>query len=311
MAKIQVEAARRETAFRVTEGFYRLLEATALREVAETSVDQLQAHVDRARRFAEQGLTGKNDILRAEVILSNAEQRVVQARGGVELAGARLAMLLGLEGEQTLAPLGAPAAAPARGTLTSAAAQTRALEGRVEFREIDARIAQADRGVKVARSMLLPQINAFATYQYNTGSPLQASEAKFVGLNLSWDVWDWGATYQRGREAGAQRSLAIVGRRKTEQLIRLEARAAFVEYGTAAESIGVADKAVEQAEENLRVASARFAAQAGTSFDVLDAEALLTQTRAQQKSALYSYLIAGANVRRAMGEDPYQVAQGG
>ena len=45
----------------------------------------------------------------------------------------------------------------------------------------------------------------------------------------------------------------------------------------------------------------KFDANAATSFDVVDAEALLTQSRGQVEQALYDYLIASAALQKATG----------
>ncbi|MDY7037322.1 MAG: TolC family protein, partial [Thermodesulfobacteriota bacterium] len=61
-------------------------------------------------------------------------------------------------------------------------------------------------------------------------------------------------------------------------------------------------KAVEQAEENLRVSQERYKAQVTTSTEVLDAQTLLTQARTNYYNALYDHNLAKAKLLRAKGE---------
>ena len=128
--------------------------------------------------------------------------------------------------------------------------------------------------------------------------------AFFVGGNLSWDVWENGATYYGIAEAKARLSQAEAARSKVEDGLRLEARSALVTATTAAESLAVAESAVVQAEENYRIESKRYEASNNTSFDVLDAETQLTNARGQQQAALYDYIIAQSALARAVGQAP-------
>ncbi|HEY2370357.1 MAG TPA: TolC family protein, partial [Polyangiaceae bacterium] len=63
---------------------------------------------------------------------------------------------------------------------------------------------------------------------------------------------------------------------------------------------------VASAEEHFRLVTKRYEANTTTSFDVVDAESLLTQARASLQTSTYDFLIARAALRRAMGESPEQ-----
>ena len=65
--------------------------------------------------------------------------------------------------------------------------------------------------------------------------------------------------------------------------------------------MAVARASVALAEENFRLLQRRYDASAATSFDVVDAEALLTQARGQMQTALYDFLIARAALDTAEG----------
>jgi len=94
--------------------------------------------------------------------------------------------------------------------------------------------------------------------------------------------------------AGAQTVAAIaVG---VAVLAVVEAR-----RGAHRDALVVARAAVTQAEENYRIVTKKFEASAATSFDMVDAEALLTQARGQVETALYDALIAQATLKKATG----------
>ncbi len=68
--------------------------------------------------------------------------------------------------------------------------------------------------------------------------------------------------------------------------------------------MAVAKASVALAEENFRLVQRRYDASAATSFDVVDAEGLLTQARGQMQTALYDFFITRAALRTAEGMRP-------
>ena len=83
--------------------------------------------------------------------------------------------------------------------------------------------------------------------------------------------------------------------------ISLEVKDAYLRLREARDKIGVAQVAVEQAEENFRINAERFKEQVATTTEVLDAQTLLTQARSNYFNALSDYNIAWARLDRAMG----------
>lgn len=300
IARVRAEVGRRDLAFQVTEAFFRVLQAEKLAEIQTTSVAQVEAQVKKATAFAEQGVLGRNDVLRAELAGAATRQRAIAARGNAALARARLAMLIGLDLTAPIVPVAEgvdePPAVPPIDEVEQAA-----LRQRGELRELDHRIGQAQAGSRAAWSRLLPQISATASYQLNRGQGFVQEQAYFVGGALQWDVWDWGATYFGAREAEARARQASSAVNKVRDGIRLDVKASHVALETSVEALAVARRSVEQAEENFRLETRRYEANANTTFDVLDAEALLTQARGQYQTALFDAFIAAAGLRRAAG----------
>jgi outer membrane protein TolC len=304
VAQIQRESVRRNTAYQVIEAYYRLLQAMRLEEVNAKSVEQIEAQVKRAESFFRQGTVGKNDVLRAQLGLAAVRQKKIQSTGMITLARGRLAVLLGLPVHTALEPADVPKSAPARSLMTADQAETKAVANRIEIRELNARLRQADENLGLAKSRMLPQVTALANYTHAEGSAFQLKNSWFVGATASWDIWEWGATYYAIPEARARLAQVEAARTKAEDMLKLDARNAYVNVTTSAEALGVAEQAVVQAEENYRIESKRYEASNNTSFDVLDAETQLTNARGQQQAALYDYIIAQSALARAVGRAP-------
>ncbi len=308
VASIRREATRRDVAFRVIEAYYRLLQAERLAEVAGQSVDQLTQQLKQVNSFHDAGTVSRDQVLRADLALANAKQRLIQMRAQVVLGRAHLAQAIGI-------PIASPIDAIALTSEPTIAndtsldrASSTAHTRRVEIQEIDRRIDQSKASARIAWYKLFPQVNLIGSYMHNdqvrTGIQFVEKDAVYVGGALSWDVWDWGATISGIHTADAKLHEARTARDKMVDQIDLEVHEAFLNVGTATDAIGVAKTAVASAEENYRLVGKRFDANTATQFDVVDAESLLTQARAQLQTSTYDYLIARAALRRAMGESP-------
>jgi len=314
IAHIRKDVAHRDTAYRVIETYYRLLESERLAEVAVTSVDQLTAQLKQANSFHDSGVVSKDDVLRAELALANAKQRAIQTRGQVTLWRARLATVIGLSPSTTIdiVPLASEPTPVSETSLERAIATSRS--GRVELRELDERIDQSKVGVRLAWYKMLPAVNIVGAYMHNqqlenptpTNPQFVELNSVYIGGALSWDVWDFGSSLAGVKEANAKLREAKTARDKVRDQLDLEVREAFLNEGTAIEAMTVAKASVASAEEHFRLVTKRYEANTTTSFDVVDAESLLTQARAQLQTSTYDFLIARAALRRAMGQSPEQ-----
>jgi outer membrane protein TolC len=302
VAEIHRRSAQRDVAYQVTEAYYRLLQAKRLSSVAEQSVAQVTAQVKRANTFFQQGAVARNDVLRAELGLAAAQQRLIQAKGSVILARGRLATLMGRAPDSEIDAVDLPGEPTVETLIQPAQAEQQGVDSRFELKEVAKRIDQADAGVRMSKSKMIPQVNAVANYTRQTSSLLGLPESWFIGATASWDIWEGGATYYGIDESKAQLAQALQVRRKAEDMIRLDVRSAHVGVTTAAEALEVAKHAVVQAEENFRIEQKRYESASNTSFDVLDAETQLTTARGQDQAAIYDYVIAKSNLARAMGE---------
>jgi outer membrane protein TolC len=302
VAAIERIAAHRDIALRTIQAYYGLLEAERLAAVADESVTQLEAQERQAKSQFTNGVIGKNDLLRASLALATARQRSIQMRGQVQIQRGQLATAMGRPIDEAIEPVPVTGDPPPADEASIDAAEKDALVRRVEVHELDQKIEQAERGKKIAQAKLFPVISASGSYMFLGGSLIKPPLNVFYGgLNASWDVWDWGTTTSGISKADAQLQQAIAARKKIADTVEGEARQAFVNAATARDALLVARAAVTQAEENYRIVTKKFDANAATSFDVVDAEALLTQSRGQVETALYDALIANAALQKATG----------
>lgn len=315
-AGLDLEKDRSEFIFAVKSAYWGLARAGEIEKAVAENVTQVREHLKDVRAFFDQGLITKNEVLRTELQLSNAELMAIDARNAVEVARTSLNSLIGWpltsEVELTTPAESLAAAVPAEEKTAedSASAQAlvqTALADRPELKSADFRIKASEAGVKAAKAGWYPQVFLSGGYYYLRPNPrLLPAVDKFygtwdIGVSLSMDVWNWGQTRSQTIQAEAQLSQARDARKLLSDQAVLDVTQSRLALSQARQKIGVAGQAVAQAEENLRVTVDRFKQGVALNTDVLDAEVALLQAKINRTQAAIDLALSQARLQKALG----------
>ena len=305
-ARVHVRTVRQDVALRVATGYFAALQADAYVTIAGSAVEQLAAHLEQVTAFFEQGVVGRNDVLKVEVELANARRQLVEALAGRAIARASLAVEMGRSAREPVIPAPQPPADDVSPTEVSLAeAVSAARRERSELGELEHGHEAAEHAAKASWGGLIPTVALVAQYDHTGGQgAFTLEDTFFAGLMLSWDVWDWGRTVYEAKAADGRVEELELQRERVLQLVELDATAKRIRVQSAADGFRLARVAIVQAEEALRVERERFAMRASTTTDLLDAEATLTRARAAHANAWYAWLLARVELERAMGRTP-------
>jgi len=313
-AGLDLEKDRAEFVFTVKNAYWGLSRALDVEKVVEEDIGQVREHLKDVRAFFDQGLLTRNDVLRTELQLSNAEIMGIDARNAVAVARTSLNSLIGLsldvEIEPTTSAAASAAAVPAEDAPAEAATRSlidTAVLNRPEIRSAEFRIKASEAGVKAARAGWYPQVFLSGNYYYlRPNSRLMPAQDKFygtwdIGISLSLDVWNWGQTKSQTRQARAQLAQALDARKLLEDQAVLEVTQTRLALTQAREKLKVSAQAVGQAEENLRTTRERFKEGVALNTDVLDAEVFLLQAKLGRTQAAIDLALAQARLEKALG----------
>ena len=137
----------------------------------------------------------------------------------------------------------------------------------------------------------------------DTDNIRKVTEGWFFGLTGDWAIFDGFATAGKVKQARAVLSEAKISYDDAVRQVELEIQQTFSELQQGRELIESQSKNVGQAEEALRLASARLGAGAGTQLEVLESRVALTTARSTQLQALYTYNAALAEFDRVTATD--------
>lgn len=304
-AEATLERIKAQLVLDVRQTYYTVLLAQAGIGVSQRAVTSADENLRVARARVQAGASPRFDEVQAEVSLASARLGLVRARGSAALAVQALDALLALPLDTALQPRETLVVVALRGELP--ALIRRAVEGRPELVEHAARVDAAQAAVEVARAGTRPLIvlNAGPTYGNASGTSLTGAST----ASLSWSIVlsgtitlsDGNLTAERIREAQLRLEQLKAGEAQIRQGIELDVRRAVINYGSAVEEVGVADKGVEQGQEQLRIAGVRFQAGVSTNLEVVTAQAALSQAELSRVQAIYNVNVARAQLERAVG----------
>jgi outer membrane protein TolC len=123
-----------------------------------------------------------------------------------------------------------------------------------------------------------------------------------VGVQANWLLFDFGQTQAKVNMARAREERARLEVEDVRRRIELEVRTAFSLFMESKEVLVSQTRVIEQAEEAVRLVTARADAGSSTQLEVLSAQTALKLSRTQYSQALRDYTVARAKLERAMGE---------
>ena len=304
ISKGDVETVKRDIVLQVRVGYFNILTAEKLVDVAKQAVKQFEAQLEVSKAFFEVGIIPKNDLLQAEVRLANTRQALVKIENDLALAKSQFNILLRRDINEPLSVVDILEYKPSVLRLDDSLDE--ALRHRPELKNAALRVEQAKESVKIARSGFLPTISLSGYYgrfsdEFSLYGDLNSERWTFEGV-ATFNLFDWGKTAYKVGETKVKVTQAEDSKMQVIDEIILEVKQDYLNMVTAERNILVSQKSIEQAEENLRMNEERYKYQVATATDVLDAVTLLAQARVNYYGALSDFNVAKARLDRAMGK---------
>ncbi len=303
-AHADVEQARLDVVAHAAKAFLGSLQARALRDIATQSISQLDAQLKQAQALASVGSLDQVDVMRLDAAKASAEQQLAEMEAAVHDADEGMLLILGMPLETEVQPVDNFPETLRPPSVDEAQAVATALH-RPSLRAADARAVQAKGASDLAFSNLLPSINAIAQADHTEGQgTFSLKNSWFVGITLSWNIWDWGTNYYDMKAADQQVRAARLTAQRDRDRVSLEVRSAVRGSRAAYAKLDAAKRGAAAAEEAYRIQSVRFKEGALTTTDLLSAQVDATRARGALALARFEYLSAIVSVHRAMGQQP-------
>jgi outer membrane protein len=282
--------------------YFDVLQSEKLIAVAEKEVDSLSAHLRVATELLRDGLITRNDVLQAEVRLADTRQKLLNAENTRKIAAAAVNSML-------TRPLSSPvqvAEPPRREVVLPEDEEASAIaeKERPELQVVDTAVEALRLEEAGHRSGYRPQFFAQGWYDYTQNRYVTHEENAGITLLMRYNLFNGGSTTAEVRKTEAARTRLAIERKRLAEEIRLELRKEYLEMANARERVTVTEKAISQAEENLRITRLKYREGLGIATDVTDAIALRSLSETNYYRALYDRYRSEARYRHAMGKNP-------
>lgn len=288
--------------------YHGLLAQRALLAALAQDVTTLRAQAQRVQALVVGGKAAAVDALRIDVRLAELEQRrLKESQAERTLEQSLLNLLGGGRGPLLLQAAGAP---PLPVSTPLQALHEQALQQRADLAaarlDLQAQTARLD----AARAASCPTVNLLAAV--GERALLQATQqangqardhaAWRVGLSFEWSFADGGRADARTDEEAAK--LAAQGERlqRLTLQVELDVEQAVSALDSALQRLDGTGQALVLARRTLDIETEKFTLGRGTNFDVLDAQAALSDLQALSIRALADAHTAQARLRWALGE---------
>jgi outer membrane protein TolC len=299
-AGAQVLGAEQDLKLAVAESYVDVLRARKALAVADSNVRTLEALAGDIGAMYERELVPKNELLAVQVALADARQNRLRAANAAEIAQAGYNRRLG-EPLDRAAELEEAIPEPEALPTDLSSLVGLALERRTELEALGQQAKAYGQMARMERSRVLPQVSLSGGYNYLENRFLDDDEFAVAGVGVQWALFDGGQSRKRAAALDRSRRATEEQRDDVESWIALQVRQAWLGVDETRQRVQVTADAVDQAEENLRIARERYGAGLGTQTQLLEAETLRVQALTNRDNASLDAGLARLRLARAVG----------
>lgn len=252
-----------------------LYKAQQTQKVLQENIKRSTQQVRDFQAMEENGLIARNDLLKAQLQLSNYELALQEATKNVQVVNYQLHTLIGRKPLENVAPV--QLATPEMDS--QYADVSTAYQQRNEMKMVEAQQAMAKEAVHIAQGNYLPQLALTGGYNaFGLKDIVTVNNAMTIGVGLSYDV---SALFKNGKEVKlakthvqeAEEQMALL-----QDQISVEVFQANADFELAKNQLTVYQQALEQAQENYRIVKDKYDNGIADTDDLLEADVQKVQS---------------------------------
>ena len=296
--KAEFDMAQNTILMDVATKYFTLRLAEELTGMRETTMRNLEEHLERSKKLESGGQISKAERLRAEVALAEAQNAYEDALRDQSLARMALASLLHTDTSLTATtPVEAPEV-----TRSMEEFKQMAKEQHPGLRQLRTERKRSQDAVSAARADYYPTVALFAYKELYTKDLTILEPEWAVGAKMQWDLFKGGETRSKVSNAKAlDRSLASMEEQTLDNIdLLVEKRWREMEHAKG--RLASLVKTRELADEALRSQTKAYEAGLATGLDVVDAELALSRLQVADLKAHYDAVVAWLGLLEACGE---------
>ena len=300
MAEQELRAQRQDLVKEVKQQYYEILKTQSALEATQESIVFLRELALLVARYVEEKVALLYQDLEVRSRLARTEHKARTERNALATQLERLNALMGRDVRTRFRVSGVGAIDTAG--MEPDRAEALALAQRPEVQQARLKLQHAQYGYQIKKSDYIPDLNLVMNYSRLFNVSLIPTEIWTVGLELKWEIYDWGRKSDQLGQKTADIMQARNDIRAIEDKVRIEVDAHLLQLEEAKEYIKVTDLVQAAAREKLRVLMNLYREKSALLTDVLQAESQLADANSEHQKALLSLFAAKAQLEKALGE---------
>jgi outer membrane protein TolC len=301
LSQEQLRQQKQQITSSVKQAYYQLLQSQSALEAADENIKALH-EVDRTTdEYVQQKTALPYQAAGVKVQVAQAELQQVTLQDTIQTQKENLNDLMGrdLAIDFRLSPM--PDALPEEESIDLA--RQNALTGRTEIRQAQFKVEQATYAKRLQKAQYIPEVGI----RYLFFSPFTADGLpryiNSLGINLKWDVYDWGYKKHLTEEKQRQIEQSQLSLTETSSQVVLDVSNRYRKLREARASLNVAQLAQEAEKQKLDVVLEQYKEKATLLANLQTEQSNMAQAAAQYQQALANFWNARADFEKAMGTD--------
>lgn len=300
VASLMLENTRQKVIAQTASAYVGLLLAQKNITVVNQALETAQANLKMIQSRYNNGFVVKSDLLRAKVHIADLKQQHLQASSRVKVAQAMLNASMGSSVDNPLNPVSPfNVGDPIKGEMKEWIST--ALSKRPELEKLKHQEDMARKEIKKSHAGHLPDLLLVGNYEIDTEDFSDTADNYTIGAIVKVNLFSGYKITGKTKAAKSFLDQLQALQRAMELQIRVQTRRAFLTARSSWERIQVAQIAVDQAQEGLRIVKNRYNNGLLTIVSLLDAEVACQQARTNYFKALHDYKVARIDLALAAG----------
>ena len=309
LAVEKARSSRLETVNQVKQAYFACLLAREAFKVYRTVYENAVKNLEQTQQKYNAKRASELDLTRSKTTVANAVPNVYDAESSVILSLWQLKAVMGVNLDENIDVAGTLGDYSKQMVATLYDGNGLSLENNSSLRQLAIQAEQLADRVRLQQYAFLPTLSLSFNYSINAMandfvfSEYRWSPYSYVGLSLSIPIFSGGQRLNAVRQARVQAESLDIQRTNTERQLKIAIRQYLNQMETATKSLGSAESALETAQKAYDIASKSYAVGRSTLTDLNDAQLALVQAQLAVSQAIYTYIVAKADLESTLGAD--------
>ena len=306
MASHSEEARRQSIIYSVDKIYWQVVSLKHKKRLAESFLAVVQKLDNDVQKMIAEGVATKSDGLSVNVKLNEAEMTVQKVNDGLVLSKMLLCQTIGLPMNEDVTLADEDADQLSVAPYLPQVDREVAMENRPELKMLDNTVALTKQTTNLLKAGNLPMVAVMGGYSISNPSLYNGFEKKFkgiwnVGVLVRVPIWNWGDVMYKVRASKGATAIAALERQEAREKIELQVNQTSFKVEEANKRLAMAEKSVEKADENLRMATVGFSEGVITPATVMEAQTAWLQAKSQHIDAQIDVLLSAVDLQKSLG----------